>query len=104
MDSEHRLPLTVHEVAAATRVASATIRAKKAYPDAIAGLPVLNTFAQSVDLADDFMPRNARKSEAGELSSKCQTIRATDSASFDAQSDLTGTWLLQWEIDEIERS
>jgi len=74
MDSEHRLLLAVHEIAAATRVASATIRAKKADPDAIADLPVWNAFTQSVDFSDDFMSRNARKSEAGELSPERQAI------------------------------
>src|SRR5207247_11178497 len=72
MDSEHRLLPTVHEVAAATRAAGATIRAEKADPDAIADLPVLNTLTQCVDRPDDFMAGNARKSEPGELSPERQ--------------------------------
>lgn len=104
MDSEHRLLLTVHEVAAATRVTSAAIRAKKADPDAIADLPVSDTFTQNVDFPDDFMPRNARKSEAGELPSERQAIRVADAASFDAQSDLPWTRLLQREFYEFESS
>src|SRR5882672_1485090 len=78
------------------------MRAKKSDPDAIADPAVFNTFAQSVDSPDDFVPRDARKIEAGELPSERQAIRAAYTASFDAQSDLPGTGLLQRELYEFE--
>jgi hypothetical protein len=102
MDSEYRLLPTVHEVAAATRATNATIRTKKADPDAIADLPAVNPFTQSIDGPDDFMPRDARKSEAGKLSSERQVVRVADTASLDAQSNLARARLFERKFDEFE--
>ena len=74
----------------AERATSAAIRSKKADPDAMADLPVLNAFARRVDSPDDFVPRDTRKGEAGELPSKRQAIRVTNAACLHAQSDCPG--------------
>ena len=60
-----RLILAIHEVAASAGLAVTAVAAEKSDADSLTDFPVRDALTEGIDLADDFMARNARELNTG---------------------------------------
>ena len=79
------------EVAATTLVAVAALTTVPPDANAIAHRPTLYAGADVIDAADNLVAGHARQRHAGKHGQLGQHIAVTDTASFNLDSDFTGT-------------
>src|SRR2546425_6769719 len=83
----------VDEVAATALRALPAVSSEVADTDALADLPVRHPRSEGVDAPDRFMPGNAGKFGVGEQSFDREGVRVADATGFDADPNLTGSWI-----------
>src|ERR1017187_7258415 len=100
-DARNLFVLAVDEIAAAAGIAGEIMTAVPSYSDALAGLPVRNVAADSVDAAGDFMSGNAWILDSGPITFLYQLVTVADAAGFDFNADLVSARLGDVSFDEF---
>ena len=90
------------EMTATALRALAAVSAEVADTDTLADLPVRHPRSEGVDASDRFMPGDAGKFGVGEQSLDREGIRVADAAGLDAESDLTGPWIDERALRELQ--
>jgi hypothetical protein len=101
-DARNLFVLAVDEIAAAAGIAGEIVTTVPSYSDALAGLPVRNVAADSVDAAGDFMSGNAWILDSGPIAFLYQLVTVADAAGFDFNADLVSARLGDVSFDEFE--
>jgi hypothetical protein len=94
--------LAENEIAAAAGIASETMAAVPSDADALAGFPVRNVGADSVDAAGDFVSGNAWILDARPMAFFCESVAVADAAGFDFNPDLGAAGFGNISFDEFE--
>jgi hypothetical protein len=101
-DAGNFFELAENEIAAAAGVARETMATVPPDSDALAGFPVGNVSADSVDAAGDFVSGNAWILEAGPMAFLYERVAVADAAGFDFNPDLGSAGLGDVPFDEFE--
>ena len=101
-DAGNFFELAVNEIAAAAGIAGETMAAVPSDADALAGFPVGNFRADSVDAAGDFVSGNAWILEAGPMAFLNEDVAVADAAGFDFDPDLAAGGIGNVSFDEFE--
>jgi hypothetical protein len=94
--------LTVNEVPAAAGITGEIMTAVPSDTDALAGFPVGDVGADSVDAAGDFVSGNAWILESGPIAFLYERIAVADAAGFDFDPDLVASGFGDVSFDEFE--
>jgi hypothetical protein len=94
--------LAENEIAAAAGIASETMTAVPSDADALAGFPVRNVSADSVDAAGNFMSGNAWILNAGPMAFFYESVAVADAAGFDFNPYLAADGIGNISFDEFE--
>jgi hypothetical protein len=94
--------LAENEIAAPAGIASETMAAVPSDADALAGFPVRNVGADSVDAAGNFMSRNAWILDAGPMAFFYERVAVADAAGLDFNPDLAAARLGNISFNEFE--
>jgi hypothetical protein len=82
---------TVDKVPAQARFACAVLAAKKTNANALPDAPCGNVRTESLDAADYFVARNARKRQSWIIATDCNRVCMANAARFDANQYLTSS-------------
>jgi hypothetical protein len=94
--------LAENEIAAAAGIASETMAAVPSDADALAGFPVGDFRADSVDAAGDLVSGNAWILDARPMAFFYEDVAVADAAGFDFNPDLAATGVRNVSFDEFE--
>ena len=92
-DAGNLFVLAVDEIAAAAGIAGEVVAAVPSDSDALAGFPVGNVGADSVDAAGDFVSGDSWILDAGPIAFLYERVAVADAAGFDFNSDLVSAGL-----------
>jgi hypothetical protein len=96
------LVLAENEIAAAAGIAGKTVASVPPDSDALAGLPVGDVSADSIEAAGDFVPGDAWILDAGPIAFLYERVAVADAAGFDFNADLVSAGLGNVSFDEFE--
>ena len=101
-DARDLRALTDSEFSSPAGLADRAVASDPADADALADLPVRNSFAQRIDDAGDFVAGDARIDDPGEQALLGNHVAVTEAAGFHFHADSSGTWIGDGTFDNFD--